>query len=127
MTLRMICDVHQKAAQRYRELFPADKPCFLHFAKSKALNSLRGIFERSCEFREELRFPGRFLFIPESPGLAVVQGTSFRVREQPIEAARDVPDMKSHGDQSERTGAQFFISQWPAPALYILSGELQCM
>jgi len=127
MTLRVICDVQQKSAQRYRELFPADKPCFLDFAKSKALNSLRGIFERGSEFREELRFAGRFLFIAEIRRLAVIQGASFRIREQPIEAARDVPDMKSYGDQSERTGAQFFISQWAAPALYILSSELQGM
>ena len=128
MPLRMIRDVNQQPAYRRWQLFLAHGskriqsagPCRTH-TQTAALQPLLQLFE-------QLRMGGPLCHLRlQSRHLRRIQFPAFRIRQQPVNAAGNVPQMKRHRSQPMRRCIQLFIAQVRRTISQLFGRQLQRM
>lgn len=123
MALGVVGHVNQKSANGRRQLAFSHRARFLELRRAKCADARRDLFERSAEFGEERRAGGSFLeFASQRGRLFLRERTPFRVGEQAIRAPDDVPQVKSHRHDPQRTRVQLLVRKMAAPALDVFAG-----
>jgi len=125
MALGMLCQVDEKTANCGGPTVSAYLSGVAQSSGTEGSNSFDTFLEGCLEFREE--FASRRIAIEfgfQRGKLLYCEDSSFRVGEQAVHAAGDVPDMERKGSDFERPGIELVVTQRIAPAFNIFSCQL---
>ena len=123
--LRVIRNVHQQSAQCGRQLFLPDHAFRSQVSRRQRTQPVSAARKSVFEFRK--KFVATYLpiqFTSERRNLRLSQLPSFGVRQQPVHAPCDVPQMKRNRWQSARACFWLLLRQGSAPFFQILLRQL---
>ena len=120
--------MNQQAAHRSRKCLSSDRTWLLEIGSGKTPYTPQGVLNSLPELRENLSLPCvRIELGLERRHLLGTQLPAFRVSQQTVEAAHDVPQVKGDRRDTRRASIQRFVAQQGTRLLHVLHGELQGM
>jgi hypothetical protein len=126
MALRMIRYVDKQSSHsRWQPFFPYGSSLF-QIRICQLPNPPCPIHQRRTQFRKRLlaRY-ARIEFRPQKSHLLLAQASSFGVRQQPIQTARQMPNVKGNRRRSRGPRIYLGIGEISAPLPQVFLGQLQ--
>lgn len=128
MALRVICDVDQQASDGRGQLFLPHAPRLFQMGMRESANALRCIDEGRAQFRKQfIARCTRIEFRPQKRQLLFSQTSSLGIRQEAIQAASNVSQVKRDGRHSRWSGVDLGIRQTAAPMPQVFLSQLQRM
>lgn len=126
VALSMLGHVHEQAAKCGRQLFPADYARGGKVRGGQRTNTLGASVEGEVEFGEKLVTRDIAVLLGfQLPELGGAKRRIFSISEQAVEAARDVPELKSDRRETVRMFMELGIGQRGTPFPKIFSCEFE--
>src|SRR5438105_3068124 len=126
MALRVIRAMHQQAADGGRKQLPPDSALRVVLLGRECADAPPGSAEACFELVHQVRFGGAGVeFGLQSCELCLVQLIAFRIGEQTVQTARDVPQMIGERREPHRAGVHIVIAECGAPVIHVFLGQLK--
>ena len=126
VSLRMICNVYQQSSERCWQGLPSHHSICFEICADKYSHAISSKLQRVAQFCEDIlgRRIGAHLR-SQAGHLDFSQWPPFRISQKPIDAPRNMPDMKRGASHPGWARIQLLSGQVCTPAREIFFGQLQ--
>jgi hypothetical protein len=126
VSLRMICNVYQQSSERRWQGLPSYHSICFEISADKCSHAIASKLQRVAQLRENILGRRGGAHLRSQVGhLDFRQLPSFRVSQKPINAPRNMPDMKRGASHTGWSRIQLLSRQVRTPAREIFFGQLQ--
>ena len=126
VSLRMICNVYQQSSERRWQGLPSYHSICFEISADECSQAISSKLQRVAQLRENILGRRVGVHLRSQAGhLDFRQLPSFRISQKPIDAPRNMPDMKRRASHPGWSRIQLLSRQVCTPARQIFFGQLQ--
>ena len=126
VSLRMICNVYQQSSERRWQGLPSYHSICFEISADECSQAISSKLQRVAQLRENILGRRVEVHLRSQAGhLDFRQLPSFRISQKPIDAPRNMPDMKGGASHPGWSRIQLLSRQVRTPVREILFGQLQ--